>query len=145
MSSKQVESEDLSSLLAAEIHSDNSNLFRLHQTITVSPHAVSFSLHRCLYPRETWNSVLQPPAVYKCSKTFQASFSKLMYSFRCDQKWHFGRAKRILKRGQSPQTSMCTHTLTWTHTHTHIHSQTLKKKYNYILYRCMYLFVSVYS
>lgn len=120
------------------------NTFWQQQLIQIAPnnysfpHAVSFSLHRCLYPRETWNSVLQPPAVYKCSKTFQASF-------RCDQKWHFGRAKRILKRGQSPQTSMCTHTLTWTHTHTHIHSQTLKKIYNYILYRCMYLFVSVYS
>lgn len=52
MSSKQVESEDLSSLLAAEIHSDNSNLFRLHQTITV-PH-MQFLFHftdACIHGR----------------------------------------------------------------------------------------------
>lgn len=128
------------------------NTFWQQQLIQIAPnnysfpHAVSFSLHRCLYPRETWNSVLQPPAVYKCSKTFQASFSKLMYSFRCDQKWHFGRAKRILKRGQSPQTSMCTHTHSHEHTHTYTFTN-IKKKYITIYYigACIYLYLCTHN
>lgn len=36
-----------------------------------------------------------------CGKIFHIDFSTLMYSFRCDQKWLFGRARRFVKRGQA--------------------------------------------
>lgn len=48
---------------------------------------------RCLF---SWDPMLWPPNVLKCSKISHFGFSTLMYSFLCDEKWLFLRGQGCL-------------------------------------------------